>query len=241
MAVSLYKDHVAENLQYLKKLGIDRTTETQLSLALGGFNTGVSTEEMCAAYVPFANGGTYYKPVTFTKVTDINGKTLLTNNGSPTAVYEDYRTPALMTDLLQSVVTGGTGSGTQVHNGKWEAIPTAGKTGTTTSAYDYWFCGYTPYYTCSVWYGYEMQKTMTSAEHGAAKNLWAKVMNRLHSDLEYKDFPQMKNIMEVNVCKESNLLPNEECYKDPNRIITGHFASGTEPTETCTIHRPLAG
>ena len=241
VAVSLYKDHVAENLQYLKKLGIDRTTETQLSLALGGFNTGVSTEEMCAAYVPFANGGTYYKPVTFTKVTDINGKTLLTNNGSPTAVYEDYRTPALMTDLLQSVVTGGTGSGTQVHNGKWEAIPTAGKTGTTTSAYDYWFCGYTPYYTCSVWYGYEMQKTMTSAEHGAAKNLWAKVMNRLHSDLEYKDFPQMKNIMEVNVCKESNLLPNEECYKDPNRIITGHFASGTEPTETCTIHRPLSG
>ena len=240
-AVTLYKDHVQENLQYLKNLGIDRTSETQLSLALGGFTTGVSAEEMCAAYVPFANGGTYYKPVTFTKVTDINGKTLLTNNGSPTVVYEDYRTSSLMTDLLQSVVSGGTGSGAQVYNGNGQAIPTAGKTGTTTSSYDYWFCGYTPYYTCSVWYGYEMQKTITSAEYGAAKNLWTKVMNRLHEELEYKDFTKANNIVEVQVCKYSNMLPGEDCYKDSrgNCIVTGHFIAGTEPTETCTVHKTL--
>ena len=71
-AVRLYKDHVTQNLQYLKKLGIDRTSETHLSLALGGFTTGVTTEQMCAAYVPFANGGTYYKPITFTRIEDIN-------------------------------------------------------------------------------------------------------------------------------------------------------------------------
>lgn len=235
-AVTLYKDHVTENLQYLKKLGMDHTSETQLSLALGGFNTGVTTEEMCAAYVPFANGGTYYKPVTFTKVTDINGKTLLTNNGSPTVVYEDYRTASMMTDLLRSVVTGGTGKNAQVSNGNGQRIPTAGKTGTTTSKYDYWFCGYTPYYTCSVWYGYEMQKTMSSAEYGAAIKLWAKVMNRLHADLEYKDFTNANNILEVEVCSNSNLLPTDGC-RQANTVIKGHFIAGTEPTATCNIHK----
>lgn len=240
-AVTLYKDHVTQNLQYLKNLGIDRTSETQLSLALGGFTNGVSTEEMCAAYLPFANGGTYYNPITFTKVTDINGKVLLTNNGSPKVVYEDYRTAALMTDLLRSVVTGGTGTSAQVYNGKGVKIPTAGKTGTTTSSYDYWFCGYTPYYTCAVWYGYEMQKTITSTEHGAAAKLWSKVMSRVHEQLEPKEFTTANNIVEVNVCKYSNLLPSEACAKDPrgNCIVTGHFIAGTEPVETCNAHRTV--
>lgn len=171
VAVSLYQEHMAECLQYLKKLGIDRTSTTNLSLALGGFEKGVSAEEMCAAYVPFANGGTYYKPITFTKVTDINGKTILTNNGSPTVVYEDYRTAGLMTDLLQSVVTGGTGSGTQVRNGSGVNIPTAGKTGTTTDTHDYWFCGYTPYYTCAVWYRVQYAETDQRRRKGCGEEL----------------------------------------------------------------------
>lgn len=234
-AVQLYKDHVKENLEYLKKLGIDRTSETQLSLALGGFNKGVTTEEMAAAYVPFANGGTFYKPITFTKVTDINGRTILTNNGSPTVIYQDYRTAALMTDLLKSVVSDGTGRGAQIYNANGQAIPTAGKTGTTTDNYDYWFCGYTPYYTASVWYGYEMQKSMSSAEGGAARKLWTKVMTRIHEDLEYMDFDGIGNIMEVSICSSSNKLATEAC-RAAGSVTTGHFAAGYEPTELCTVH-----
>ena len=240
-AVSLYKGHVSTNLQYLKNLGIDRTSETHLSLALGGFTTGVTTEQMCAAYVPFANGGTYYKPITFTHIEDINGKTIITNTGSPSVVYEDYRTSAIMTDLLQSVVTNGTGYRAQVYNAKGERMPTAGKTGTTTSTYDYWFCGYTPYYTCAVWYGYEMQKSMTSAESGAAAKLWAKVMNRVHAELPVVEFEKVNNVTHINVCKYSNMLPTEACNKDPrgNCIITGTFAVGTEPTQYCNFHRTV--
>lgn len=240
-AVALYKDHVSANLQYLKKLGIDRTSETHLSLALGGFTNGVTTEQMCAAYVPFANGGTYYKPITFTHIEDINGNTILTNTGSPTVVYDDYRTSAIMTDLLQSVVTGGTGRRTQIYNAKGEFIPTAGKTGTTTSSYDLWYCGYTPYYTCAVWYGYEMQKTTTAAESIAHVSLWAKVMNRIHAELPAKSFEQPSNVVNVQVCKHSNMLPTEACRKDPRGscIITGTFAVGTEPTEYCNFHRTV--
>ncbi len=235
-AVRLYVDHIQENLQYLKNLGIDRTSETHPSLAIGGFNTGVTTEEMTGAYAAFANGGIYYKPITFTKVTDINGRTIITNNGSPVSVFQDYRTPALMTDILESVVTSGTGRGTQIYNANGTAIPTAGKTGTTTSNYDYWFCGYTPYYTASVWYGYEMQKSISSAENGAARKIWAAVMTRVHENLEYRDFDGMSSILSVEVCRDTNMLPTSECRK-ANRVVTGHFAAGYEPTETCSMHK----
>lgn len=240
-AVSLYKDHVTENLQYMKSVGIDRTSETQLSLALGGFTNGVTVEQMCAAYVPFANGGTYYKPITFTEIRDINDNVILTNTGSPTVVHEDYRTSAIMTDLMQSVVTNGTARSAQVYNGKGEFMPTSGKTGTTTSNYDYWFCGYTPYYTCAVWYGYEMQKSMTSAENAVAVKLWSKVMNRIHEELPVKNFEGLKNVVNVSVCKHSNLLPTAACSKDPRGscVITGTFAVGTEPTQYCDYHRTV--
>ena len=240
-AIVLYNGNVTENLQYLKKLGIDRTSETHLSLALGGFTTGVTAEQMCAAYVPFANGGTYYKPITFTRIEDNNGNIILTNTGSPTVVYEDYRTSAIMTDFLESVVKYGTGYRAQVYNAKGEAIPTAGKTGTTTSTYDYWFCGYTPYYTCSVWYGYEMQKSITDAEKGAAQYIWAKVMSRIHSELPSVPFEKVTNVTKVQVCKYSNLLPTAACSKDPRGgcVITGTFALGQEPTEHCNFHRTV--
>ena len=240
-AVSLYKGNVAANLQYMKSVGIDRTNETQLSLALGGFTTGVTAEQMCAAYVPLANGGTYYKPITFTEIRDLNGNVILSNTGSPTVVHDDYRTSAIITDLLQSVVTGGTGGRAQVYNAKGEFMPTAGKTGTTTSNYDYWFCGYTPYYTCAVWYGYEMQKSMTSAENAAAAKLWSKVMNRIHAELPAKDFDELNNVVTVSVCKHSNMLPTDACSKDPRGscIITGTFAAGTEPTQYCNYHRTV--
>lgn len=235
-AVLLYKDHVKTNLNYLKNMGIDMTEETHLSLALGGFTTGVSTEQMCAAYVPFANGGTYYSPITFTHVEDTNGKTILTNNGNPTIVYEDYRTSAIMTDMMKAVVTDGTGKNAQVKNAAGELIPTVGKTGTTTSNYDYWFCGYTPYYTCSVWYGYEMQKSMTTAEKGAAALLFAKVMSRIHDNLEPKEFPTADNLTTITVCKYSNKLAHEACKK-ASCAISVMFPTGYEPKGYCTYHK----
>ena len=38
-------------------------------------------------------------------------------------------------------------------------IEAAGKTGTTNGSRDGWFCGMTPYYTMTVWVGYDQQKT----------------------------------------------------------------------------------
>ena len=58
-----------------------------------------------------------------------------------------------MTDMLRTVVTSGTGVGAEPSN----AI-VAGKTGTTNSNKDAWFCGYSQYYTTAIWMGYDYPK-----------------------------------------------------------------------------------
>ena len=86
-----------------------------------------------------------------------------------------------------------------------------------------------------------MQKTTTAAESIAHVSLWAKVMNRIHAELPAKSFEQPSNVVNVQVCKHSNMLPTEACRKDPRGscIITGTFAVGTEPTEYCNFHRTV--
>ena len=84
-----------------------------------------------------------------------------------------------MTDVLQSVIAGGTGSGAKV-----SGIDTAGKTGTTTSNRDGWFCGYTPYYTTAIWVGRDDNKEMASLS-GASypKSIWTRFMNAIHEGI----------------------------------------------------------
>ena len=83
-----------------------------------------------------------------------------------------------MTDVLKSVVTSGTGVGAKVPN-----VDTAGKTGTTSSNRDGWFCGYTPYYTTAVWVGRDDNKIMPALS-GASypKSIWSNFMNAIHSE-----------------------------------------------------------
>ena len=242
VAVSLFKDNMSFCLNHLKSLGIDRTNETYLSTALGGLEQGVSPLEITAAYVPFANGGTYYEPITFTKICDKNGSLILSNEVKSKNVYQNPGTTTIMTQMLQTVVTNGTGTAAQIKNAAGQKIPVAGKTGTTTSSYDYWFAGYTPYYTCSVWYGYEMQKTISTPEKGAAAKLWAAVMTRVHEQLSPKNFTTPSSgMVSTTICKYSGMLPSAACSHDPrnNAIVTATFLAGTAPTQTCTLHQTI--
>lgn len=243
IAVSLYKDHVDLGLTYLKNAGIDRTSEKQLSMALGGFTTGVSAMEMTGAYVPFANGnGVYYEPITFTKVLDQNGKVLIDNTPKSTVVYEDAQTASLVTHMLTGVVDsayGGTGTGANFTNRQGERVPIAGKTGTTTGSYDYWFCGYTGYYTASVWYGYPKQTSMQASESGSAVRLWRNVMQQIHMDLPLRSltYGAIEEGEWCDICEDSGLLATDACKQQKNKVFAENFATGTQPTEHCTVHK----
>ncbi len=241
-AVKLYKDNIPMCLQYLKRSGIDRTGETQISVALGGLTNGVCAMEMCAAYVPFSNGtGIYHEPITFTKVLDSDGNVLIDNISQSHVVYEDAQTASIMTSLLTSVMDAnysGTARKAIFFNKDGVQVPTAGKTGTTTNSYDYWFVGYTGYYTAAVWYGYQSQKSMQPEEKGAAYLLWKVIMEQIHSELPIKPLATGTSGRSVLICAESRQLATSFCSHDIDggKTVYEIFADGTQPTTYCTDH-----
>ena len=125
-------------------------TDITQSLSLGGLTYGVTNMELTSAYASIANGGTYQKPVLYTKVVDHNGNILLSNTQKGKRVIKES-TAFLLTDAMKDVITKGTGKSAKPSS----SMAVAGKSGTTSNSYDYWFSGYTPYHTASVWMGYD--------------------------------------------------------------------------------------
>lgn len=220
-------------LDYLKKSGIDRADERYLSVALGGPREGINPLQLAAAYIPFANKGLYCKPITYTKVLDMNGNVLLENKPQYTIVY-DEATAYIITDILKDVMTSGTGTGARFSGG----MPQAGKTGTTSNNYDKWFVGYTPYYVAATWYGYDQNTSIQSAEQGRANLIWRDVMAKVHEDLEIKQFEEPPGIVKKTICTKSGKLASELCSQDPrgSTIRTEMFIAGTEPKDECDTH-----
>ena len=167
-----------------------QTDKTLPSLALGGLTDGVTVKEMCAAYCTFANDGIYTTPHTYTKVLDHNGNVLLEKKINTNAAFSK-ETASVMTSMLRSVVTSGTGTAAGLYCG----IPAAGKTGTSEHTNDLWFCGYTPYYCGVVWYGFDEPKDLSGFTSGAiSASLWRKVMDTIHDGLPYEDFSTYSHI-----------------------------------------------
>lgn len=201
-------------------------TDANLPTALGGLTYGVKNVELCAAYAAIANGGNYIKPVYYTKILDHNGNVLIENNSVGRSVIKET-TAYLLTSALEDVVQNGTGTACQLDN-----MAVAGKTGTTDAYNDLWFVGYTPYYTCAVWSGYDgNQKIPEGDARNFHKTLWRKVMNRIHQGMEYKDFEVPDGIEQISICADTGLLPRVGCP-----VTEEYFDVGTMPTEYCDQH-----
>ena len=231
-------DEITQELgfEYCEKFGIstlvkskeingDIYSDITQTLALGGLTEGVYNYEMCAAYATIANGGVYHTPTLYTKILDHDGNVLLEGTGETRTVIKDS-TAALLTSAMQDVVNSGTGTACQLPN-----MPVAGKTGTTTSNKDLWFCGFTPYYTCAVWGGYDDNKEC-SYDTNFRFRIWKSIMSRVHANLETKEFTMPASVQQKTVCSISGLLAvSGNC---PG--ITEYFATDTLPTESCPGH-----
>ena len=224
------------HIELVRSLTKNNTTYTDInlaSLALGGLTQGVSTYDMAAAYSTFARQGTYIAPKTYTMVTDNNGQVLLRNESEEETILAE-RTTYYITEMLQQVVTGGSGATGKAANFSGQEI--AGKTGTTTSRRDLWFVGYTPYYTAAVWTGYDQQERLSSSLGNPSTGLWRQVMSAVHQNLSYKDFtqPDSSNLRTVTYCLSSGMLATSACGSN---VATGTFYADDVPTSSCTYHR----
>lgn len=226
--------------EYAQNFGFSTLVDTDknLGLSLGGLTQGVTNLELTGAYAAIANQGEYIEPSFYTQVLDHDGNVILDNTKTKDhhrVIKED--TAWLLTDAMKDVMTGGTG--VRAYFGG--DMAQAGKSGTTTSNRDALFAGFTPYYTCVVWGGYDDNSKQFST--GYPKNLWRSVMKRIHADLKAKDFKKPSDITQATVCAKSGLLPEADvCNHDPSGSsqYTEYFAAGTAPKETCDKHVALS-
>ena len=209
-------------------------TDINQPTALGGITDGVTNLELCSAYASIANEGAYIEPKLYTKVLDSNGNVLLDNTSPNSRQVIKPTTAYLLTDAMVDVVTGAEGTGTSVNFGD---MAIAGKTGTTSQNRDVWFAGFTPYYTCATWVGYDNNQILNvynKKETALARKLWRAVMSRIHEDLPNEPFTKPEGIVTATVCSESGKLPIPGlCDAYLKEEI---FADGTVPTENCDMH-----
>lgn len=152
------------SISYLNRLGIPTLdSDRNLSLALGSMTYGVTPVELAAAYAPYANGGMYHSPYCVSRIESSDGNAIYTHDSSPHKVISE-QDAYLMTSMLQSVITNGTGSRLQSCN-----TPVAGKTGTVSMPggnRDIWMAAYTPELSVTVWMGYDQTDSVHKIPNG---------------------------------------------------------------------------
>ncbi|HWT27542.1 MAG TPA: penicillin-binding transpeptidase domain-containing protein, partial [Mobilitalea sp.] len=165
-------------LNYLKEMNfskIDLVKDNTLAAGLGGLTYGVSPVEMAAAYTTLANDGYYREPTCIVKIMDAEGHEIVKDTVQTKKIYEE-NADKMMVETLMGVIKDGTARGLGLTN-----TVSAGKTGTTNDRKDGWFVGFTPYYTTSVWVGYDIPKTLSDLQGASYPGtIWHDYMNQIH-------------------------------------------------------------
>lgn len=221
-----------------KVVGNEIKGDMNQATALGGLTNGVTPLELTAAYAAIANGGVYNEPKLYTQVLDAEGNVILDNTGFENShrVLQES-TAFLLTEAMVDVVTKGTGTATNFNR----EMAIAGKTGTTTNDVDVWFAGYTPYYTCAIWVGYDNNVHMNSKrgennETNVGKTIWHNVMEQIHANLPNQAFyVPTSGVVQYTVCKDSGKVPNPGVCPETS-LRSEYFAAGTIPVEMCDVH-----
>lgn len=186
-------------ISYLEAMGFSNldANDKRLPASIGGFTNGVSPLEMAKGYATIKNDGGYRNPTCIMKITDADGEVIYQADQTASVIYKENACRQ-MTDMLQTVITSGTGRGYSLG-----MMPCAGKTGTTNDNKDGWFVGYTPYYTTSVWVGYDIPKEVPGLGGGTYPGkIWHSFMSWLHDGLEPVDF--------IHPMTQENALPQAE-------------------------------
>ncbi len=186
---------------------LDEVEDRQLApLATGALYNGTTTVEMTAAYATFGNGGVYYEPYSYYKVTSSDGNEILLSNETIQGEQVMSReTSSIMCHLLQTVNTSYYGEAKNVR--KFQIMA---KTGTTTNNTNRWFCAGTPYYVAAVWVGFDIPEAM-DVNINPGGEICFTVFNRIHKGLEEKKFPECDGVIEKTYCSHTGLIAGPNC------------------------------
>jgi len=236
---------------FLESLGID---VSQLSAGAEGLvpanaiSGAMSPVDLAGAYAAFANNGTYTEPYAVNSVITQDGEEIDLTPDSQTAM-EDY-TSYMINDILKEVIS---------YYGEDLTIPgytQAAKTGTSNyteeqqnennipsdGVPDNWVVGYSPYYTMSVWVGYDQPLeegnylTFDDGSRSLARDVYREAMSRFVDGLEERDWQQPDSVVEHTVAAGSD--PAQLAAPGSDNTVTELFVRGNEPTETAEPEEP---
>lgn len=242
IALKLFNEKVGikEAWAFAKKLGITTIADSDYKAqtgVLGGMSQGVTVKEMTGAYAAIGNGGEFNPTYMIEKIVDSKGNIVYKHQVSPDRVFSK-QTAYLMTDMLESVVSDGTGDASngsipELFNSYGE-IAVAGKTGSTQDYGDVWFMGYTPDLTLGVWAGYNQPVNTMNDDKGRARILWATIMNEVNARkpelFPTKAFAEPEGIVTQTVSGFSGKLPTELTVQS-GKLVTDIFNEKFVPTD----------
>ena len=229
-------------VSYAKTLGVGAVPNVP-SLALGSGE--VTLASLTAAYAAFAHGGIVQDPIFIKRVEDQDGAILFQSDSHPRRAVSES-TAFLMATMLADVIDAGTANRARTMGFK---LPAAGKTGTTNDFVDAWFVGFTPSLVTGVWIGFDTPRTIV--KNGFAGQLavpmWASFMKAATKGASAEWFQAPRDVVPVQVCRLSGLLPAEACRNaasisptgaitHKSMVYTEYFVRGTEPQQTCALH-----
>ncbi len=203
-------------------------------LAMGAPTHGVTVRDMASAYATFANNGVWRTGRTWLKVYNSDGEEVLSNSQDSRELVSE-KALNYLNYCLDQAVDNGTGTSADIKD-----QDVAGKTGTTASKRDRWFCGFTKYYTAAVWCGYNDPEEIKATGNPAAK-LFNKVMTPLHKGLAKAPLYDDKEFVEITVCLDSGKIATDACRTDVragtfSRVAKSIVYKDDMPTATCDKH-----
>jgi penicillin-binding protein 1A len=193
-----------------------------MALALGA--SGVRPIELTNAYATFAAGGRWAPTRIVSKIVSPDGASVPLQPLEPAT---DVMTPDeayVMTSMLRSVVTSGTGT-----PALRLARAVGGKTGTSNEARDAWFIGYSPYVVAGVWVGFDDSRSLGKRETGtrSALPIWIEVMEVADQSSKETDFAMPSGVIVVPIDPASGLL----AYEGQEDALDEVFLRGTAPVD----------
>lgn len=193
---------VSNGIDYLAKMKFSNLSYADYessTIAIGGFTYGTTPYEMAKAYNTMQNNGKY-SDRTCIKVLSKLGEIVYNSASEETTQVYTADTSYMITSCLKSDVTNGLAMASSV-----DGQIVAGKTGTTNGSKDLWYCGYTKYYTASVWIGYDTPREM-NIDSQIAMKVFNDFMTVLHDGKQEADWSKPETVIEGYVDYKGDLV-----------------------------------
>ena len=226
-------------LNTVKKFGLDKGIDLQLSMSLG--SGSVSLLEITNAYAIIANGGLKISPKIISSIHSKDGKIIFNSNSkicescklknieNKIALPEikknsnyviDSKIAYQITSMMEGVIKRGTAKGLSELE-----VPIAGKTGTTNDNKDAWFIGFTPNLVIGVYVGFDKPKSLGYKQTGSsvAVPIFKKLANKININSKKIPFRVPSGLSFVRIDPQTGLPSND------NNSILEPYILGSEP------------